>query len=165
MNNEYKYTLIFLKHQDQVLMLNTVKGMWMGMWNGVGGKIEKGETQKQGALRETEEETGIKLNDLDFKTIVTWEVIDEDDSGGMYIYLKELDNIDQITTPYYSPAKEGILDWKSIDWIFNPKNRGVIANIKTFLFDILNGQAYERYHCIYKDHDLVKIIKSHELNE
>ncbi len=161
-NNEYKYTLVFLKCQDIILLLNTVKGMWMGMWNGVGGKIEQGETPKQGALRETEEETGIKLDDLDFKTIVTWEVIDESEFGGMYIFTKELDDINIINTPCYSPANEGILDWKKIDWIFSPKNRGVIMNIKTFLYDIINGETATSYHCVYKDHDLIDIIRHYE---
>lgn len=33
----------------------------MGVWNGVGGKIEKGETSDMGAQREVFEETGIEV--------------------------------------------------------------------------------------------------------
>lgn len=155
---DYKYTLIFLRHQDKILMLNTVKGMWMGMWNGVGGKIENGETPLEGALREVFEETGIRVDNLDFQTVVTWEVIDENESGGMYIYTFNLKDITKVAkTPYYSPGKEGILDWKSIDWIFDERNQGVIKNIKTFLYDILKGNVYKRYHCIYQDHTLLEV--------
>lgn len=154
---DYKYTLIFLTHLDKVLMLNAVKGMWMGMWNGVGGKIELDETPKEGAIREVFEETGIEVDDLDFHTIVTWEVIDKNDSGGMYIFTKEIDDISNIKTPYYSPGKEGILDWKTTKWIFDPNNQGVIKNIQFFLKDIIKGKVFSRYHCIYQDHTLLEI--------
>ncbi|USK57773.1 NUDIX domain-containing protein (plasmid) [Cytobacillus solani] len=42
-------------------MLNREKPPIMGVWNGVGGKIEKGETSDEGALREVFEETGIRV--------------------------------------------------------------------------------------------------------
>lgn len=37
-----KYTLCLIRNDDQLLLLNRVKKPQMGMWNGVGGKIEVG---------------------------------------------------------------------------------------------------------------------------
>lgn len=54
-----EYTICFLKQGDKILLLNREKPQWMGAWNGVGGKIEQGETPLVSALREIKEETGL----------------------------------------------------------------------------------------------------------
>src|SRR5699024_1956240 len=102
----------------------------MGMWNGVGGKIEQGESPRQCILREIAEETNLQLNEVTYKGKVTWENIDGNSLGGMYTYVAEiLENY-----VYKTPIKteEGILDWKNLDWILHPKNVGV-ANLRYFL--------------------------------
>jgi 8-oxo-dGTP diphosphatase len=48
-------------------MLNREKSPLLGLWNGVGGKIEQGETAKVSVLREIEEETELILDDVVFK--------------------------------------------------------------------------------------------------
>lgn len=40
----YKHTLCFIKRNEEILMLNREYDPVKGLWNGVGGKIEKGET-------------------------------------------------------------------------------------------------------------------------
>ncbi|HOR96616.1 MAG TPA: DNA mismatch repair protein MutT, partial [Bacilli bacterium] len=37
---ELKYTLIFLKCKDEILLINRDNPSWMGRWNGLGGHIE-----------------------------------------------------------------------------------------------------------------------------
>src|SRR5690625_5462376 len=85
----FKYTICFSKRGNQILMLNRESASWMGMWNGVGGKLEKDETPLQCILREVKEETGIPLTDAEYKGNVIWEV-DGSYSGGMYAYIAEL---------------------------------------------------------------------------
>ena len=46
----------------------------MGMWNGVGGKIEENETPYEGIIRETFEETGIELSSVTYKGTVVLKV-------------------------------------------------------------------------------------------
>jgi len=75
-----KYVLGFLFSQDykQVVLINKTKPVWQaGRWNGVGGKIESGETPSAAMSREFEEETGLLLYDWsEFGSIVgpTWRV-------------------------------------------------------------------------------------------
>ena len=40
-------TLCFVKKGNKILMINRNKPPFMGMWNAVGGHIEKGETPEQ----------------------------------------------------------------------------------------------------------------------
>ncbi|HDQ23141.1 MAG TPA: 8-oxo-dGTP diphosphatase [Candidatus Uhrbacteria bacterium] len=49
-----------LNDQNQVLLIMKKKGFGAGRWNGPGGKVKAGETPKQAAVREVEEETGYK---------------------------------------------------------------------------------------------------------
>lgn len=132
----FKYTICFIKRGNEILMLNRESPSWMGMWNGVGGKLEKDETPKQCILREVKEETGISLSDVEYKGNVIWGN-EESESyyGGMYAFIARLPD----TYEYNTPVKmdEGILDWKNINWLLHPENMGV-ANFTYFLPKMLN---------------------------
>ncbi|WP_237522584.1 NUDIX domain-containing protein, partial [Bacillus cereus] len=52
----YKHTLCFIKRNEEILMLNRKYDPVKGLWNGVGGKVEKGETPLENAIREIKEE-------------------------------------------------------------------------------------------------------------
>jgi 8-oxo-dGTP diphosphatase len=54
-------TLLFLRDGDRVLLIRKKRGHGAGKINGPGGKIEPGETAQHSALRETLEETGIRV--------------------------------------------------------------------------------------------------------
>lgn len=58
-------TLIFPVRDDQVLLGMKKRGFGEGKWNGFGGKLNVGETPEVAALRELEEECGIKGSELD----------------------------------------------------------------------------------------------------
>ncbi len=152
MEQGLKYTLCFIRRSDEVLMLNREKPSWMGMWNGVGGRIEQGETPRECILREVLEETGIKLSDALYGGVVTWED-DGKDFGGMHIFLADVPKNYDYKTP--RGTNEGILDWKRLDWLLDPENTGVIKNIQRFLPAMLEGREGKvRYHCIYEGHNL-----------
>ncbi len=50
-------TLCFCLKEDQVLLGKKKSGFGKGKWNGYGGKIEEGESLKDAAIRELEEES------------------------------------------------------------------------------------------------------------
>jgi len=52
-------TLLFLLHGDELLLAMKKRGFGKGKWNGVGGKADPGETAKQAAIRECQEEIGV----------------------------------------------------------------------------------------------------------
>jgi mutator protein MutT len=49
-------TLLFLQRDEQVLLAMKKRGFGAGRWNGVGGKLDQGETVEQALVRECQEE-------------------------------------------------------------------------------------------------------------
>lgn len=66
-------TLLFLRKDDQILLAMKKRGFGAGFYNGVGGKVEPGETIEQALVRECQEEIGVtprnfwKVAEHDFK--------------------------------------------------------------------------------------------------
>lgn len=58
-------TLGFLLKDTAVLLAMKKRGFGVGKWNGVGGKLEPGETLAQAMIREAEEEIGVQVSELD----------------------------------------------------------------------------------------------------
>lgn len=52
-------SLLLLIRDDEILLAMKKRGFGAGLWNGVGGKVESGETIEQATIRETQEEIGV----------------------------------------------------------------------------------------------------------
>ncbi len=154
------YTICFIRSQDQLLMLNRQKPPNMGLWNGVGGKIEPGESPYQAVLREVEEETGLRLSTVRFSGLITWGGRFDEIQGGMYVYLAEVDG--PMDPPEQTP--EGILAWKPLAWVLDPENKGVVSNIACFLPVMLQDATPYEHRCIYR-HGVLKVCIRHDLAE
>jgi 8-oxo-dGTP diphosphatase/2-hydroxy-dATP diphosphatase len=69
---DIRRTLLFLRSGDQILLAMKKRGFGAGKWNGVGGKLEQGETLEDALVRETVEEIGVTptswtaVGELDF---------------------------------------------------------------------------------------------------
>ncbi|MGD8190810.1 NUDIX hydrolase [Brevibacillus ginsengisoli] len=146
------YTVCFLKQKDKLLMLNRESQPNMGLWNGVGGKIEPGESAQESVIREVREETGMVVDQVQFGGIVTWEAslpqTDKPAKEGMYLFLAELPEDMEITP--VQKMEEGILAWKEISWVMNTKNLGIASNIRSFLPNLLAGHEPREYFCTYQ---------------
>lgn len=65
-------SLLFLRRDNEVLLAMKKRGFGEGRWNGVGGKVEPGETVESAMIRETQEEIGVtptvyeKVGDIRF---------------------------------------------------------------------------------------------------
>lgn len=58
-------TLLFLLKEDtqEVLLAMKKRGFGEGKWNGMGGKVEEGETVEQAVIREAQEEIGVGIDE------------------------------------------------------------------------------------------------------
>ena len=147
-----RYNICLVKRGNEILLLNREAPSWMGCWNGVGGKLAPGEQPRASMIRELQEETGIIDCDLKFKGVTTW-TVDGKKTGGMYTYLAELP--EDLEYPAPVKTREGILDWKTIDWILHKENRGIATGIQKSLRLILQDGACYEYRCEYKEGRLV----------
>jgi 8-oxo-dGTP diphosphatase len=148
-----RYNICLVKRGNEILLLNREAPSWMGCWNGVGGKLAPGERPRASMIRELQEETGILDCELKFKGVMTW-AVDGIKTGGMYTYLAEMPEDFEYPTPV--KTREGILDWKSIDWILHKENRGIAAGIPKSLHLMLQDEACYEYRCEYKEGQLVR---------
>ena len=57
---ELQMTLLFLFRDNQILLAMKKRGFGVGKYNGIGGKLEPGETVEQAMIRETGEEIMVK---------------------------------------------------------------------------------------------------------
>lgn len=150
-----KYNICFIKRGHEFLLLNREFPSWMGCWNGIGGKLEQDESPLASMQREIREETNLRDYTLTYKGIVTW-TSDGAEVGGMYLYLAEIPLEAQYDTPIKMP--EGILDWKSRDWILHPKNVGISSNIPLFLTKMIEDPKCYDYHCTYEEGRLIRHV-------
>ncbi|NMC54020.1 MAG: 8-oxo-dGTP diphosphatase [Chloroflexi bacterium] len=150
-----KYTLCFLTHQDSILMLKRNRPPNRGLWNGVGGHIEAGETPGQSILREVKEETGLEIPAARYAGILTWSGFEIED-GGLYIFTAQAPsfNIQQ--------SEEGWLAWKPKDWVFSSPE--VVSNIHIFGPEVFKNSHARQYHFIY-DRGQIREYSFRELPE
>lgn len=148
-----KYTLAFIKNDNQLLMINRQKAPWQGGWNGVGGKLEPGETPEACVIREVWEETGIRLVKPFFRGIVTWHG-ESEPVQGMYVFTADVPSGEVEHLP--RATREGILAMKEVSWILSQSNFGTVPTIRFFLKEILNrAKAPADYHCTFDGDRLV----------
>jgi 8-oxo-dGTP diphosphatase len=146
----YRYTLIFLTRGSQVLMLHRRNPPNQGLWNGVGGRLEPGETPLSGALREVREETGYDLPTAHFAGILTWEGHTET-PGGLYIFTAPLPDADAV--PLSPLDDEGELAWQPRSWVLSAPE--VVNNIHCFGPHVFAGAPPQDYHFVYAPGDRI----------
>jgi 8-oxo-dGTP diphosphatase len=149
MNITPGFTLCFLLHGEDVLMLHRRFPPNQGRWNGVGGHIEPGETPRQAAIREVAEETGYHIENPEFAGLLTWEGF-EIPPGAIAIFTAQVPHADFVTN------HEGDLAWKPRDWACTSPD--VVDNIHVFLPQILAGTDPVHYHFRYQDGQRVEDI-------
>lgn len=72
-------TLLFLRRNNEILLAMKKRGFGANRWNGVGGKVEEGESIEEALVRETQEEIEVtplnhlKVADIRFDTFLKGE--------------------------------------------------------------------------------------------
>ncbi len=112
----YVLGLIYNSDLNTVLLIKKKRPAWQeGMWNGIGGKIEKGETPIHAIDRETYEETG--QAHYEFKHIITFVC----PGGTVYVYKAVA-----FGKIYFKQIEDEVLSLKSLNDL--PEN--MMANLK-----------------------------------
>lgn len=101
-------TLCYVRRDGQTLMIHRIKkmgDMHAGKWNGLGGKLEPGETPEECAIREIWEESGLRVERLDLKGLLTFPAFAKDEDWYAFVFVASEFSGELIDSP------EGVLHW------------------------------------------------------
>lgn len=102
--------------RGRTLMLHRIKkanDMHAGKWNGLGGKVEGGESPEECAIREVREESGLTMIDPVLRGIITFPHFSKDEDWYTYIYVAYAHTGELID------SNEGVLAWVENDKLFD----------------------------------------------
>lgn len=102
-------TLCYVMYNGKTLMLHRVKkenDMHEGKWNGLGGKLEPGESPEECVVREVEEESGLIIRDPMMKGIITFPAFDGVDDWYVFLFTAT-----QFEGTLMESSPEGNLEW------------------------------------------------------
>lgn len=77
------------KNNNSTLMIHRVKKQndyHEGKWNGLGGKFEHGESPEECAIREIEEESGLKVKSVIMKGFITFPMFDGKEDWYVFLF-------------------------------------------------------------------------------
>lgn len=102
-------TLCYLKQNGCTLMVHRVKkanDMHQGKWNGLGGKLEPGESPEECAVREIAEECGLLVVNPTLKGIITFPAFDDFEDWYVFVFVAR-----QFEGELHATSVEGHLRW------------------------------------------------------
>lgn len=142
-------TLLLIIKDSKILLAQKKRGFGVGMFNGVGGKVEIGETIEQGMLRETREEINVKPIDYTKRAILTFNLIENGEriKMVMHVYVCN-DYIGEITE-----SEEMRPQWFEIDNI--PFDR-MFSDDQIWLPILLKGENFVGYFKFDKDFNVIE---------
>lgn len=101
-------TLCYVKRAGKTLMVHRIKkagDMHAGKWNGLGGKLEPGETPEDCAIREIREESGLVVTKPELKGLLTFPAFAKDEDWYAFVFVAREFEGELIDSP------EGVLEW------------------------------------------------------
>jgi len=101
-------TLCYVKHDNKTLMIHRIRkvnDMHQGKWNGLGGKLEPGESPEECAIREINEESGLNVINPLMKGVLTFPAFDGFEDWYVYVFVVRQYEGSLID------SSEGILSW------------------------------------------------------
>ena len=152
-------TLIFLIRDECVLLLkgSPEKRLWAGLYNGIGGHVERGEDVLSAAYRELSEETGMEVNDLWLCGLIT---IDsgEDVGVGIFILRGDISAVSAEFSDQLPPSSEGTLEWVQVNQL---GSLPLVEDLQVLLPRVLGAQRGEppfSAHYWYDEADRLMIM-------
>lgn len=101
-------TLCYLRKDGKTLMIHRIRkqnDVHQGKWNGLGGKLEQGETPEECVIREVREESGLIVTDPVLKGLLTFPSFAHDEDWYAFVFVARQFSGELID------SQEGFLEW------------------------------------------------------
>ena len=146
-------TLCFVLHGDAVLLMKRAahKRVFPNQYNGLGGHIERGEDPYSGALREIEEESGLRVHDLRLRSIHN---IDAGQPSGILLFVFTARSQTRALDPH---SDEGRLEWVARDKIMTLDLVEDLPALLPRILDMPDDQAPIYAHVSYNAADEIQM--------
>lgn len=137
-------TLCYVKNEGKTLMLYRNKkenDHHEGKWNGLGGKLEPGETPEECVIREIKEESGLKIKNPRMHGYIVFPIFDGTNDWHVFIFTAREFDGELINSP------EGTLEWI-------PDNKLTSINLwggDSIFLEWLNQDKFFSAKFIYED--------------
>lgn len=145
---EKETTLLIPRKENKILLARKKRGFGLGKLNGIGGKLEKGETPEEAMLRETEEEISIIPRKYEKIGIIYFSGFQEDKPIKVKMHL-------YITTEWENTPQESeevIPRWFKID---NLPKEEMFEDINIWLPYLLENKKITGYFSYDKNWNLI----------
>ena len=109
-------TLCYLKMDGKTLMIHRIKkenDMHQGKWNGLGGKLNPGESPEDCVIREVREESGLTISEPILKGFLTFPKFANDEDWYAFVFVARKIEGSLIE------SDEGVLKWIDDDQLLN----------------------------------------------
>ena len=151
-------TLIYLRKDNKILLGKKLRGFGMGKIVGVGGKLEEGESATECAVRETFEETGVKITKFEEVARVVFNNLhykDQVETDLMHVFFAtewegEPQDSDELDLEWYALRD---IPYESM-W----------SDAKEYLPDLLRGKKLE-VHFNYNEHNTYDDFQVYPYND
>jgi 8-oxo-dGTP diphosphatase len=139
-----QYTVVLVHTPAGVVLINRKKVPYIGLWNGLGGKFEAGESALDCAQREVFEESGLTIRAPKVCGIVHW-YVDDQLRGDLHLVKACADDLN----PQAQMTREGVITAWPETWLHDPENLGLVPDLAAMLqiFKQADGQEYvSKFH-------------------
>jgi 8-oxo-dGTP diphosphatase len=147
--------LCYIEKDGKYLMLHRVKkenDLNHDKWVGIGGKFEKGETPEEACLRESFEETGLTLKNLNYRGLVTFV---SNEWGTEYMHLFHSNSFEGDL----KECDEGNLEWVEKSDVYNLP---LWAGDKIFLKLLEENIPFFSLKLVYEGEKLINAVLNQE---
>ncbi|MBU3999930.1 NUDIX domain-containing protein [Patescibacteria group bacterium] len=161
MNKELSLSVVIcaLIHNNKILLIERIKGDYVGLLGLPGGKIEKNEHLSQAATREIFEESGIKAGFRDYLGIVSEHLIEEDDIIAKH-FLLHICHLAPKSVEIKSGG-EGKLNWFDLTGIERIKNK-VIPSDFIIIDKMVKNREKNYYNCVIRKSSGIYVLEKFE---
>ena len=142
----YVVILLFNIDMSKVLLIKRKRNPYLNLYNGIGGKIEDGESKFDCCIRETKEEINVNL--CCPKQLVTC-VYPENDKFKYNSNVELNVFYDVIKENVFEENDEGTFEWLKVDFVLNANNKLIAGygNVGIFMREILHIEnKYDFYN-------------------